>query len=264
MKSAIEGPNCTDPKNCKGDCCSIKIDVPKVLAEEYVKRGYASIEDFNRSDNFAFHLRFNEITGKCFLFDRKINGCSVHNSGIKPPQCWIYPTGFSNLTDERIRCKKMSGWTIKDTSDAIKAEKILQKYVFLCKLEAKDELKKINTRVKSSRQIKEEDGCFNLLNKLKSIKPSELAGIIDKWDYLDTLLADGMSLQMKRFCITYNPRCNFLPDNYFECNSICEPIINKLFNFITDSLYKFILQNGQDPEGEYTLLKLINFTKLSV
>ncbi|GAG76255.1 unnamed protein product, partial [marine sediment metagenome] len=29
MKSAIEGPSCIDPHICKGDCCSIKIDVPK-------------------------------------------------------------------------------------------------------------------------------------------------------------------------------------------------------------------------------------------
>ena len=92
MSEAIEGPDCTDPKKCKGDCCSIKIDVPKVLAEEYIKRGYASKDDFIRSDVFSFHLRFDENTGKCFLFDKEKNGCSVHNSGIKPPQCWIYPT----------------------------------------------------------------------------------------------------------------------------------------------------------------------------
>jgi Fe-S-cluster containining protein len=264
MNSAIEGPNCIDPKNCRGECCSIKIDVPKVLAEEFIKRDYASVEDFIRSNIFAFHLRFNEKTGKCFLFDLETNGCSVHNSGIKPPQCWIYPTGFSNLTNKDISCKKMSGWRVKNTSKAIEAEKILQKYVFLCKLEAKEELKRIETRIASSHQIKDEVGCFNLLNKLKNIKPSELAGVIDKWDYVDTLSAEGFSLQMKKFCMRYNPECKLLPNKYFECNLICESISNKLYNFIVNTLYEFIKKNGQDPEGEYSLIKLFNFNKIDI
>ena len=67
MKEAITGPNCIDPEICKGDCCSIKIDVSKILAEEYVKRGWANKEDFIRSDVFSFHLRFDEKKGKCFL-----------------------------------------------------------------------------------------------------------------------------------------------------------------------------------------------------
>ena len=27
----------------------------------------------------------------------------IHNSGIKPPQCWIYPTGFSNPDNKQIK-----------------------------------------------------------------------------------------------------------------------------------------------------------------
>ena len=94
MNSAIDGPNCLDM--CHGDCCSIRINVPKILANEFINLGYANKEDFIRSDVFSFKLRFDEKKGKCFLFDKNINGCSVHNSGIKPPQCWIYPTNFSN------------------------------------------------------------------------------------------------------------------------------------------------------------------------
>ena len=52
MNSAIEGPNCLDI--CHGDCCSIKIDIPKILAKEYIKKGYAKKSDFIRSDVFSF------------------------------------------------------------------------------------------------------------------------------------------------------------------------------------------------------------------
>jgi len=129
MKSAIIGPDCLAV--CNGDCCSIKINVPKVLAKEYIKRGYASKKDFIRNDIFSFQLRFDDKTGKCFLFDKEIDGCSVHNSGIKPPQCWIYPTNFSMPDDKDIRCKKAGGWRIIDPEKAKKAEKLLKYYVFL-------------------------------------------------------------------------------------------------------------------------------------
>ena len=46
MSSAIEGPDCLEV--CSGDCCSIKINVPKVLADEYINRGYADKNDFIR------------------------------------------------------------------------------------------------------------------------------------------------------------------------------------------------------------------------
>jgi len=147
MKSSIIGPNCIDPEICRGDCCSIKIDIPKVLAKEYIKREYATKEDFIRSDIFSFQLRFNEKTGKCFLFDKEINGCKVHNSGIKPPQCWIYPTGFSNPEGKEISCKKTKGWKITNSENLKQAEKLLNYYNFLCQVEAKKELININKRV---------------------------------------------------------------------------------------------------------------------
>jgi len=108
MKEAIDGPNCIDPNICHGDCCSIKIDVPKVLANEYIKNGWATKDDFIRSDVFSFHQRFDDISGKCFLFDKSLNGCSVHETGIKPPQCWIYPTNFSNPENKHYSIPDMS------------------------------------------------------------------------------------------------------------------------------------------------------------
>ena len=121
MKSAIDGPNCLDV--CYGDCCSIRINVPKILANEYIDKGYASKDDFIRSDVFSFKLRFDEEKAKCFLYDKNINGCLVHASGIKPPQCWIYPTKFANPENKEISCKKASGWKIIDFEKATTKKK---------------------------------------------------------------------------------------------------------------------------------------------
>ncbi|MBN1801019.1 MAG: YkgJ family cysteine cluster protein, partial [Candidatus Lokiarchaeota archaeon] len=164
MGQAIQGPNCVDPTICLGDCCSIRIDVPKKLAEEYIKRKYAKETDFIRSNIFTFQLRFNESTTKCFLFDKSINGCSVHDSGIKPPQCWIYPTGFSSEDKIPIKCKKASGWFIMDKEKAQKAKKLLDEYINLCKIEAEEEKEKIVERIQQN----------SLLNLIKTIAPSHL------------------------------------------------------------------------------------------
>ncbi len=262
MKSAIEGPNCTDPQICKGDCCSIKIDVPKILAEEYIKRGYASKRDFVRSNIFTFQLRFNEKTGKCFLFDKEINGCLIHKSGIKPPQCWIYPTGFSNLNSNEISCKKSSGWSIINITKAKEAEKLLQKYIFLCHIEAKKEFRLIRERL-GYKDSRNSNLKFKLLKEeLMSIAPSHLGGFKDFWDRISLLPAEGLSLQMKKFCFIHNNNCNILSDNFLSCNKICEVVAIKLIEFLRLNLYPYIKNNGSDICGDYPLFKLFNHSKL--
>jgi len=253
MKSAIEGPSCLEV--CSGDCCSIRINVPKVLAKEYIKRGFADKNDFIRCDVFSFKLRFDENKGKCFLFDKKIKGCLVHNSGIKPPQCWIYPTNFSNPEQKEISCKKASGWKIINTKKAKEAEELLQYYIFLCKLEAKKEAKTIITRLSNN-------SCeTNLRNLLKQTPPSQLAGVMDTWDCISVLYAQGISLQLKKVCQKLNKKCEYiLNNNFLECPSICEPISNILIDFLQQILSNYI-KNNLDSEGEYPFIKLFEFNK---
>jgi len=258
MRSAIEGPDCIDPQICKGNCCSIKIDVPKVLAEEYISKGYASKDDFIRSDIFSFHLRFDEKIGKCFLFDKKINGCKVHNSGIKPPQCWIYPTNFLNPENINISCKRANGWKIIDSNKTLKAEKLLYKIMFLCQLEAKKELKEINKRIeKSISKIRKK----NLKEMIIDTAPSSLGGFKDTWDCFGILPAEGLSLQMKKFCSMHNGECKLISENFLDCKSVCEKVADKIIEFLHENLYFFVKKNGLDTEGEYPLYKLFEFVK---
>lgn len=264
MKSAIEGPNCTDPQICRGDCCSIKIDVPKVLAAEYIRRGYAEIHDFIRSNIFSFQLRFNEKTGKCFLFDKRINGCSIHTSGIKPPQCWIYPTGFSNPENKEINCKRATGWKIIDLHKAEKSDHLLQTFIFLSKLEAKKELNLIRKRLNKSDTRKTHNQLYSLRNELRKIAPSRLGGFKDLWEFINILPAEGLSLQMKKFCFLYKKNCIHLEEDFVNCPNICETIAAKLVEFLQDNLFLFIKKDGADINGEYPLYKLFKFKKLMV
>jgi len=261
MKKGIKGPECTDPEKCKGDCCSIKIDVPKVLAKEYIERGYASKEDFIRSDNFSFQLRFDENTGKCFLFNKEKNGCEVHSSGIKPPQCWIYPTNFSNPQAKEIRCKKLSGWEIIDLKKTLKAEELLKKYVFLSKLEAKKELRNVNKRLAFIDTERPTRNSKILTKLLKSIGPSRLGGFKDSWENFEVLYTEGLSLQMKKFCLFHKKYCKYLPDDFFDCNSLCNEIIEALIEFLNKYLFEYILENGLDISGEYPLYKLFKYAE---
>jgi len=261
MKSAIEGPDCTNPNNCNGDCCSIKINVPKVLAKEYISQGFASKLDFIRSDVFSFQLRFDNNSVKCFLFDKKLNGCLVHNSGIKPPQCWIYPTNFSNTKQKEIKCKKLLGWKIINTEKAGEAEKLLEKYLFLCQLEAKKEIKNVKNRLGFINSKNSSEKVFNLTESIKSVAPSNLGGFKDSWDNFQILPAEGLSLQMKKFCLKYNKKCKYLPDSFFECNSICDNVSDNLIKFLDNYIYQFIDDHGPDSNGEYPLFKLFKYAK---
>jgi hypothetical protein len=253
MKSAIEGPNCL--ALCNGDCCSIKIDIPKILAEEYIKQGFANKNDFIRGDIFSFKLRFDEKKGRCFLFDKSINGCLVHDTGIKSPQCWIYPTNFSNPEGNELSCKKASGWKILDPKKAKKAEKLLKYYVFLCQLEARKEAKEIKNRLNNV-------SCKNnLLNLLMQTPPSNLAGFKDTWDCITTLSAQGISLQMKKICKKYNENCEYIEHNFLDCKNICGKVANGLFNFLQQNLLFYVKKRGVDSEGEYPFIQLFKFIK---
>ncbi len=261
MNSAIKGPDCIDPNICKGDCCSIKIDVPKILAEEYIRRGYASKKDFIRGDVFSFKLRFDEKSAKCFLFDKSINGCSVHNSGIKPPQCWIYPTNFSNPNNNEINCKNCGGWKIIDDKKTKLAEDILAKYVFLCQLEARKELKGINIRLGKIPLKESKIKVNSLVDRIKEVAPSHLGGFIDTWDKFDILSSEGLSLKLKKFCYQYNKDCYHLQNKFLDCKNICNLIAVKLIKLLNKTLFEFVKSNGPEPDGQYPLFKLFEFVK---
>jgi len=259
MKEAISGPNCTDPEICHGDCCSIKIDVPKLLAKEYIKRGYATENDFIRTNIFSFHLRLTEENSKCFLYDKEINGCAVHTSGIKPPQCWIYPTMFFRANNESVSCKRASGWKILNSKKTLKAEKLLQQYIFLCQLEARKELKKLKERLGLARNEDSRSYRIELKKEIKETPPSKFGGLKDGWHRFSVLSAQGLTLTLKKLCRTHKKECPQLKENFMECPEICEEIAQEIIKIYGEYLELYVKKQGVHVEGEYPLFKLLNF-----
>ncbi len=90
-KFSLTGPDCVDRQICDGACCRTSPDIPPVLATRLVNLGLAQEEDFVPSDFLPFRVRITADTSRCALFDPGINGCKVHFTPLKPPQCWVYP-----------------------------------------------------------------------------------------------------------------------------------------------------------------------------
>ncbi|TXT63907.1 MAG: hypothetical protein BAJALOKI3v1_290011 [Promethearchaeota archaeon] len=255
MKSSISGPDCTNPSLCKGNCCGIQIDVPKILAEEYIKRGYATRDDFIRSNIFSFKFRFDDEKAKCCLFDPDINGCSIHHSGIKPPQCWIYPTKFNNKS-KNISCKITDGWKITNFKNTRRAKELLERYNTYSAEEARKEHDLIKKRIQNSLHLSK--NC-NIIKDLQNNKPSELGGFQDGWDRIYPLPAEGISLQLKKFCQNKSNQCKYMPENFLECPYICKDIATSLISFFKTHIYQLIEKRGIDPNGMYPLHALFEF-----
>ncbi|MCP4761864.1 MAG: hypothetical protein GY870_08780 [archaeon] len=241
MSTAISGPNCLDNSICHADCCHIQIDVPKLLAQYYLDNFLASENDFIRGDTFSFKINVTTKNAKCVFFNKEINGCSLHSSGMKPPQCWIYPTGFNNYPSEdkkfdidgTIMCKKASGWKVIDEEKCKNAQEILKEYIDFCEKEFQEE--------NSDEQIINRLG--NIANELILFSPKSIAGIKDSWSKFQLLSAEGISLKIKRLCEIQQKKgknCVFL-----DCNNICSEIAEELSSKLKVDILKYLKENNK-------------------
>jgi Fe-S-cluster containining protein len=255
MKEAISGPNCIDPLICHADCCHIMIDVPKILAEYYIERGYARKEDFSRGNLFSFQINVSASNSKCVFYDSNLNGCVLHKTMYKPPQCWIYPTGFSSEPGEEkkmagdgtIACKVSAGWLIVDNEKIQSAKNLFNEYVVFCEREYQRETtkEKLNSRL---------EPIFELLGECS---PKSIAGVIDGWDTFSILKAEGISLKLKAYCEQVSDgACNC---DYMECKNVCDEIVDMIRRELLNDIYSFSIEQG--PKSSYSFLELWKKTK---
>ena len=239
VKDAISGPNCIDPNICHGDCCFIHIDIPRVLAQHYIDQGWASKEDFRRGSIFSFEINVDLERLRCMFFSKEINGCSLHMTGMKTPQCWVYPTGL-DPDNVNTSCKKADGWFINDPVSIRKAKVVLDEYVSLCRTEAIEE-NSPDMIMKRLQALPTE--------KFDAITPSSIAGVEDNWDNFNILIGEGYNLGVRSFCSDVG--CDF---EYFECPVVCDHLKKKLKKFLSEKLPHFIQSNGF--KSEYTFMEL--------
>ena len=229
ISNTVAGPNCIDPNVCHGDCCFVHLDVPRALVQYYVDHGWAIIDNFQRGITFAFEPKMDLTTLKCPFFDPGINGCGLHFSGVKIPQCWVYPTGL-DPKDVNVTCKRVKGWTIVDSSRANTAQQILLEYMELCKHEAADEqsLSKISKRLELIDP-----------NAFLSLKPTQLAGIQDSWNKWSPMVENGWQLGLRSLCNKI--ACSY---PYLECPQVCKELNAKIIQLLEKKMPDFIRLRG--------------------
>ena len=238
MKEAISGPNCLDKKMCRGDCCSIKIDMPRVLAEKLIDLGFATKENFERGEIYSFNIKLNDDSTRCVFFDREINGCKLHQSGFKPPQCWIYPTGFfPNKTD----CIHYTNWKIINPVATAEASKLLSIFDDFSKKEFMIEFSTENV-------IKRLERLQNSIDK-SNFKPKQISGFTDGWDAFSLYSEDDFNITVSTICSEI--KCG---QEFGTCKSICEQLKHHLVHCAMTTIPVVLKEKG--PQITYPLYDL--------
>jgi Fe-S-cluster containining protein len=209
------------------------IDIPRVLAELFVTQGWLQPCQLRRGGPFAFRLGVSPETAKCVFFSPQINGCRIHFTGFKPPQCWIYPTGFSAGVKT---CKKGYDWDIVDPQKARAAENLLEDYKAFSLEEVRHEIELLEA------SFAEEDQF--LRNALASLPPRKFVGL--SWGYSGLEVADagGNSLQIKSTCEAVVPDC---PRDFMECPHLCSPLVDTIIALYAQNLGRYY-QNEESVE----------------
>ena len=127
---------------------------------------------------------------RCVFYDPELNGCLLHNTGAKPPQCWVYPTGLDPET-AKDTCKKAKGWRIIDPDAVKEAEEALQLYVSTSRQEAEEE----NSPEAIGKRLENLEK-----DEFEGIKPSAIAGVEDNWEKFNIFLGEGYNFGMRLIC----------------------------------------------------------------
>nr|MDO8084036.1 hypothetical protein [Candidatus Sigynarchaeum springense] len=244
MLGNVEGPNCTDRSICNDNCCSIMIDIPHLLATRYIEQGRLGTGDVRRGDVFAWKLNVRHDTNRCAFFSPAFYGCQIYVDDLntRPPQCAVYPAGYSTGAG---KCKSGAGpWFVKDKATGAACERLMVAYTRYC-LDERDRMKR---GLVDSIQVALEGHFARMLGQLK---PSSVAGIKETWDGFEPLLAEGRSLSFKQFCL---PCC---PTGFFECKQVCTAACDRLLDFLNRTMPVFIARH--DMKEEYTFMELKEF-----
>ena len=239
MLGNIIGPDCTDKDVCKDNCCSIMIDVPYILAEKYIDKGYLKPNQLRRGDIFAWKLNISAETDKCVFFSPEIFGCEIYltNLAIRPPQCTVYPGGY---IAGKKSCKGGAGpWKIIDVEVGQLCKKLMEIYKTYSLEERESFKKKLIKDIKSRMQ--------NLKAKCKKVPPKTIVGIQDTWDGFIPLEAEGRSFAFKKFC----GGCEM---EFMNCNNVCDRAADEFIEFLLNILPIYIEQH--DMLENYLIMEL--------
>ncbi len=247
MLGNVDGPDCTDRATCANNCCGIMIDVPGALARHYIRKGYLEARDIRRGDAFAWKLNVNPGTGRCVFYDPAIHGCRIYIEDLasRPPQCAIYPAGYTNGTE---KCKAGAGpWIIRDKEKGMACEHLMSVYTANCVRE-REAVK--SHFINDTRAFLHPE--FQAM--IRESKPSTIAGIQDGWTGLEPMTTNGLSFSVKSLCEALDCKEDFL-----GCERACDRLAGELVEFLLETLPGFVETN--DLKEVYSILELKNSRK---
>lgn len=215
MRAHVTGPDCTRPGICPDSCCSIHIDIPRPLEEWYLDEGYLEPAGLLRRGPFGFQLAVDPVTIRCVLFDPVTRGCRVHFTGRKPPQCWVYPTGFE---PGPRTCKAGHEWVFPHAPARAEAQALFRAYNARCLALGKEERERI------AREVVARSSRGDLVNQLQDRAPATIAGYRIQARGVTLLPAEGRSLVLARLCREH-PECQ---EEFLQCPRLCTPVAEEL------------------------------------
>ncbi len=231
-----EGPNCLDPSFCTAKCCYTSPDLPKTLVNHYIGENWATIDQFELSNTLEFRIKLNPGTKRCVFYDPKLNGCLIHTTDMKPPQCTLYP--FNEQETKHI-CRNNYEF-IFDTAEMNSLMRIFDEYYDL----AKNEFRENNTEAKIRTKLEAQ-----ILPILKTHKPSEIEGIRED--------ASGFhihsSLKLSYEGVEY---CNAISCEYYyeDCPKVCNSFLDRVIEDLISII--FSRKNKHQITDEYRLRSL--------
>ncbi|GAB4321954.1 MAG: hypothetical protein Kow0069_26490 [Promethearchaeota archaeon] len=225
MRQGVRGPSCVGATRCPDDCCSIHVDVPRPLVAALAATGELDLErGVVRAGPFGHQLGVDASRVKCVLHDPETGGCRVHFSGLKPPQCFLYPTGFSRGPKP---CKVGRRWTFPDTGLRKAANLTFQRYLALC-LEWGD---RERSRLAAGLQVPGRGETAELQGKVAVLPPRMVAGLRLTSAGLVPLMAEGTSLSVRRFCATTSEGTCGSTGEFLSCRRTCAPVASAVVRF---------------------------------
>ncbi|MHA1730589.1 MAG: hypothetical protein ACTSU5_01530 [Promethearchaeota archaeon] len=231
MREGVVGPNCVAKGACDPvhNCCSIHIDVPRALVDLYLSRGELGEDQIIRRGPFGFELGVDPESIKCVLLDQSTGGCRLHSTGLKPPQCWIYPTGFDG---GRKTCKMGHAWDFPDDRARERARELFERYNEIASRQGSEEWRRVAAWFDDERILR----AFQAT--LTRTPPREVAGICLSFRTLEVLPSEGSSLSLKRFCDELRPNCD---EVFLECPSTCSDVARAVVEYTRNRVKALVL-----------------------
>jgi hypothetical protein len=220
----MHGPSCITRETCQGACCTENIDVPQALVKYYCKYGWASSSDFFRGGIFAFQIQVSSITHRCIFFDLQLNGCRLHQTHLKPPQCALYPLKH---TETSAICRMNYSVTI-DSSKEEELHSLFKQYHHCCAGEWHNRLSHLRFNWDFKRK-------FPL--QLEKVRPSRLLGVQVHKDTCEPLITDNFSWSALSFCDQI--QCVHVTQAYFSCEKICPRMAQLMTQVLRHQIMQF-------------------------